>query len=48
MEKWKDLNAPEWLALDRVKLIGEITRLPTKADAGLPVEEALIVELYSK
>jgi small subunit ribosomal protein S4 len=48
LEKWKDLNAPEWLALDREKLTGEVMRLPTKADAGLPVEESLIVELYSK
>jgi len=48
LEKWKDLSAPEWLALDREKLTGTITRLPTKADAGIPVEEALIVELYSK
>lgn len=48
LEKWKDLNAPEWLALDREKMTGEILRLPTKADAGLPVEESLIVELYSK
>ncbi len=47
-EKWKDLNAPEWLALDRVKAVGEIKRLPTKADAGIPVEESLIVELFSK
>ena len=48
MEKWKDLTAPEWLALDREKAVGEVKRLPTKADAGLPVEESLIVELYSK
>jgi len=48
LEKWQDLNAPEWLALDREKLTGTITRLPTKADAGIPVDEALIVELYSK
>lgn len=47
-EKWKDLNAPEWLKLDREKLTGEVLRNPTKADAGLPVEESLIVELYSK
>ena len=47
-EKWKDLNAPEWLKLDREKLFGEVMRNPTKADAGLPVEESLIVELYSK
>jgi small subunit ribosomal protein S4 len=48
LEKWKDLTAPEWLALDRQKLTGEVVRFPTKADAGLPVEESLIVELYSK
>jgi small subunit ribosomal protein S4 len=48
LEKWKDLNAPEWLVLDRDKLTAEVMRLPTKAEAGLPVEESLIVELYSK
>ncbi len=47
-EKWKDLTPPEWLKLDREKLTGEVLRLPTKADAGIPVEESLIVELYSK
>ncbi|HNX67958.1 MAG TPA: 30S ribosomal protein S4 [Candidatus Omnitrophota bacterium] len=48
MEKWKDLTVPEWLKLDREKLTGEVLRFPTKAEAGLPVEESLIVELYSK
>ncbi|HOW87973.1 MAG TPA: 30S ribosomal protein S4 [Candidatus Omnitrophota bacterium] len=48
LEKWKDLNVPEWLTLDREKLTAEVMRLPTKAEAGLPVEESLIVELYSK
>lgn len=48
LEKWKDLIVPEWLKLDREKIVGEVLRLPTKADAGLPVEESLIVELYSK
>jgi small subunit ribosomal protein S4 len=48
LEKWKDLNTPEWLSLNREKMTGEIVRLPKKADAGLPVEESLIVELYSK
>ncbi len=48
LEKWKDLSVPEWLKLDREKVTGEILRLPTKAEAGLPVEESLIVELYSK
>ncbi len=48
LEKWKDLTAPEWLALDRAKVLGEIARLPTKTDAGIPVEESFIVELFSK
>jgi len=41
MEKWKDLNAPEWLALDREKLIGEITRLPPKRTRGFPSKKRL-------
>jgi len=47
-EKWKDLTAPEWLGLDREKMVSEVLRFPKKSDAGLPVEESLIVELYSK
>ena len=48
LEKWQDLSIPEWLALDRNTLEAKVVRLPTKADAALPVEESLIVELYSK
>ncbi|MBN1688881.1 MAG: 30S ribosomal protein S4 [Candidatus Omnitrophica bacterium] len=48
LEKWADLPIPEWLSLDRDQLDATILRLPTKADAMLPVEESLIVELYSK
>ncbi len=48
LEKWKDLTVPEWLSLDPKTLEATVVRLPTKADAALPVEESLIVELYSK
>ena len=48
LEKWKDLTIPEWLSLDAKKLEATIVRMPTKAEAALPVEESLIVELYSK
>ena len=48
LEKWNDLSIPEWLSLDRKTLEARIVRMPTKADAALPVEESLIVELYSK
>jgi len=48
LEKWSDLEVAGWLSLDKNKLEATVTRLPEKADAGLPVEESLIVELYSK
>lgn len=48
LEIHEDLLVPEWLALDRQSLQAKVLRDPTKADAGLPVEESLIVELYSK
>ena len=48
LEKWQDLTVPEWLELDKKNLEAKILRLPTKADAPLPVDESLIVELYSK
>lgn len=48
LEKWKDLTIPEWLSLDAKKLEATVVRVPTKAEAALPVEESLIVELYSK
>ena len=48
LEMLQDRSLPEWLALNRETLVAEVLRLPGKADAGLPVEESLIVELYSK
>jgi small subunit ribosomal protein S4 len=37
-----------WLFVDRENLKGKINSLPTRADVNLPVNEQLIVELYSK
>ena len=39
---------PEWLDRDKNALKGTVTRLPVRADVDVPVEEHLIVELYSK
>ena len=44
----KDRTVPEWLALDQENLKATVMRAPTKPEAGLPVEESMIVELYSK
>ena len=39
---------PEWLEKDAEKLSGKVIRLASREDVDLPVEEHLIVELYSK
>jgi small subunit ribosomal protein S4 len=41
-------TAPNWLAIDREKRTGKINSLPKREDINLPVNEQLIVELYSK
>lgn len=48
LEVLNDYPIPEWLSLDKNTLEAQVLRLPTKADAQLPVEESFIVELYSK
>jgi small subunit ribosomal protein S4 len=40
--------AVSWLNVDRDQYKGRVTALPTRADINLPVNEQLIVELYSK
>lgn len=37
-----------WLAVDKVKLTGTVVNLPERDQIPTPVEEQLIVELYSK
>ena len=39
---------PKWLELDEENRTGKVVSLPTREDVGLPVQEQLIVELYSK
>ena len=41
-------NAPNWLEIDRENFKGRVTSLPKREDIQLPVNEQLIVELYSK
>ena len=42
------IKVPDWLELDKKDRIGKILRLPVRADIQVPIEEHLIVELYSK
>jgi small subunit ribosomal protein S4 len=41
-------NAPTWLEIDRENSKGRVLALPKREDIQLPVNEQLIVELYSK
>lgn len=42
------IRVPEWLELQKKDRKGIVTRLPIRADIVVPVEEHMIVELYSK
>ncbi len=39
---------PEWVEVDTKSLTGKFTRVPSRDEIQLPVQEQLIVELYSK
>jgi small subunit ribosomal protein S4 len=41
-------TVPGWLQVDRESLTARVVSLPTRADVTIPVEEHLVVELYSK
>lgn len=42
------IKVPEWLELDKSNRKGRVLRLPVRLDVQVPIEEHLIVELYSK
>lgn len=39
---------PEWLSLDKAQLAGKVLQIPQRGDIRVPVDEHMIVELYSK
>ena len=48
MEEVKGRGIPEWLLFDAGQLTGRVASLPTREQINLPVQEQLIVELYSQ
>ena len=50
--KFKELNKnnsiPDWLEVDYNNFVGKIKNLPKRSDIMIPVDEQLIVELYSR
>jgi len=41
-------GVPEWLEVDRANFTGRIRALPARTDLTMPINEKLVVELYSK
>lgn len=48
MTEVKGRGIPEWLELRAEQMTARVVSLPTRAQINLPVQEQLIVELYSK
>ena len=48
MEEVKGRGIPGWLQFDASAMTGRVASLPTREQINLPVQEQLIVELYSK
>ncbi len=47
-ETVKDRGIPGWLTVELANLTVQVNRLPTREEIQLPVQEQLIIELYSK
>jgi small subunit ribosomal protein S4 len=41
-------GVPQWLELDKEQMKGSVKGLPTREEITIPIQEKLIVELYSK
>jgi small subunit ribosomal protein S4 len=41
-------QVPAWLTMDRENLKGQVISLPKRDDVNFPIQEQMIVELYSK
>ena len=48
MAKIEHRGMPSWVEMDVKTLTGKVLNLPVREDIQLPVQEQLIVELYSK
>jgi small subunit ribosomal protein S4 len=48
MEEVKGRGIPGWLLFEATSMTGRVASVPTREQINLPVQEQLIVELYSK
>ena len=48
IEDAKGRTAPRWIELDSATRTGKVKAMPSRDDVNFPIQEQLIVELYSK
>jgi small subunit ribosomal protein S4 len=48
VKELEDRGMPPWIKVDGKVLTAKIEKMPTREDVGFPIQEQLIVELYSK
>jgi small subunit ribosomal protein S4 len=48
VEAVKGRGVPKWLELDAAAMKGKVLAMPARDDVNFPIQEQLIVELYSK
>ena len=48
LEALEGRSVPQWLEIDKTNFAGTIKAMPTREDITLPIQEQLIVELYSR
>ncbi|MES1244477.1 MAG: 30S ribosomal protein S4 [Acidobacteriota bacterium] len=48
VETARGRGVPDWLELDAENVSGKVLRVPAREDIKLPIQEQLIVELYSR
>jgi small subunit ribosomal protein S4 len=48
VESVKGRGVPKWLELDTAGMKGKVLSMPARDDVNFPIQEQLIVELYSK
>jgi len=48
LERIEQRGIPPWLELDREKMKASVKGLPAREDVSTPIQEQLVVELYSK
>ena len=48
LETVESRSIPQWMELDKETFSGTVTRMPVRDDVTIPIDEQLIVELYSR